>query len=393
MAASAKEYSSSKVRKYLPFVSLLAVAIASITAVIVAHQLTQPDTGKQLAESPLNRNRLAYLVSNKHYRLPDYQEVYRHTHSIQELDHYLHTLDPYSKYLSSAEVAFIKERSNKSRTGIGLDLLMNRGKILGVPILQGPAYQAGMILPAYINSIDGHKISYSDFSSYAFLTKYHPGKIVPVKLESRTKSGKSDYAIKTAKYINQPILHFTYNDIFTIYIKKFSAGLNGQLNELLEMSKGYKKLVFDLRHCPGGDLYAMVDMVSQILPGSLNVVTIQKANGSDELTLRTLPNKVIGHPQLILLTSEFTASSAELFTWAIKIHEPTALIVGQPTKGKCMAQDTLPLADGSAILLTTFEVLNAANQSCQGIPMVLDLPIHDIALLSYTDIFHSLSVK
>jgi len=362
------------------FLLLLFCAIALIIAIAITIKQTsnhQPDAPS--ANNMYSRDKTALIVSSNHYKKPDYNEVYRHTNSIEELNRYLKTLDPYSKYLSSEEATFIKKRNRKKRVGIGLDLLVGEKKILGVPKQDSPAYRAGMTLPAYIHSIDDNKIVYNDFNSYAFLTELNPGAVVRVKLENSQNPQKSSYAIEVASYINEPILYSADNGTLFIQITKFSGGENSRLKKILESSTKSDKLVFDLRHCPGGDLYAMVDMLSFLLEEDLEVVSLEKADGQNELSLKTLPDRIISDIPLYVLVSEFTSSTAELFAWALKTHYSEVRVLGEPTQGKCLAQDMIQLNDGSTLKLTTHNVRNAAHQSCQGKPLVPDKLIRGIA--------------
>ncbi|MEN8130254.1 MAG: S41 family peptidase [Pseudomonadota bacterium] len=369
---------------------LLIVLLCGLFLIVTIPEVVQKVANSQLDNNIHSRDKTASIVSSNHYKEPDYKEVFKHTNSIQDLNEYLKTLDPYSKYLTSKEAIFLEKRNKKYRVGIGLDLLVKGEKILGVPVEQGPAYKAGIVMPAYVRSINDRKIVYSDFSSYSFLTELPAGKVVRLSLENSKKLDKTAYRIEVASHKTDPISYYAYGETLFIRIKKFVGGQNSQLKKILDTSKQYKKLVFDLRYCPGGDIYAMVDMLSFILEKNIDVASLEKANGKNELTLRTLPDKVVAGTPLFILVSEFTASSAELFAWAIKAHYPKAWVIGELTKGKCLAQDMFPFDDGSALKLTTYEVKNSSNQSCQGSPLVPDKMIRGIVLSNTQDIFNAL---
>ena len=79
-----------------------------------------------------------------------------------------------------------------------------------------------------------------------------------------------------------------------------------------------------------------------------------------------------------------------VFIWALKTHYPEAQVLGEPTQGKCLAQDMFQFNDGSTLKLTTYEVKNSANQSCQGNPLLPDKLIRGIALSNTPEIFNAL---
>ena len=376
------------------FLILLACGITLIVTISVlvlnaAKSGEDSDFGSRI----YSREDVAFTVSSNHYKEPGYREVYKHTNSIQDLNAYLKTLDPYSKYMTSEETTFLDKRNRKYRVGIGLDFLVKGERVFGVPVIQGPAYKAGMLQPAYVRSINDRKIEYSDFSSYSFLVELSAGEVVRLLLEDGENLDKTAYSIKAASHTTDPITYYSYMDTLFIRIKKFTGGENSQLKKILDTSAQYKKLVLDLRYCPGGDLYAMVDMLSLILQDNLNVAYLEKANGKNELTLKTMPGRIITDTPLYVLVSEFTASTAELFVWALKANHPKVQVLGEPTKGKCLAQNMFGFHDGSALNLTTYEVKNSFNESCQGRPLVVDTLIPGIVLSNTQDIFSRLTVK
>lgn len=367
---------------------LLFSAIALIIAILVAiRETTQNSANTHSATAVYRRDTAALIVSSDHYKRPPYAEVYDHTGSIGELNNYLQTLDPYSRYLGAEEAAFIEKRNRKNRTGIGLDFLVGRDKILAVPAREGPAYLAGLTAPAYLHSIDGRKIDYGDFNSYAFLTELPAGQVVQVTVEENGPRNTISYPIQVASYTNEPVAYVTHDRTLLIQIRKFAGGENSRLKRILESSKPFDKIAFDLRHSPGGDLYAMVDMLSFLLAENLDVVFLETADVKKELSLETLPDRIISDIPVYVLVSEFTASTAELFAWALRTHYPAIKILGEPTQGKCLAQNLFPFNDGSILRLTTHEVMSAAGQSCQGAPLVPDELVRGIALSDTRQIF------
>jgi len=391
MGCSGNASNCTRLQKSL-FLILLICGIVLIAAISVLVLKTDESGADSDFESNLySRDEVAFTISSSHYKEPDYEEVYKHTNSIRDLNAYLKTLDPYSKYSTSEEVIFLEKRNRKNRVGVGLDLLVKGEQIFGVPVMQGPAYKAGLVQPAYVRAINDRKIVYSDFSSYSFLGELSAGEVARVSLENNKNLDKTVYTIKAGNHATDPITYSTHKDTLFILIKKFIGGENSQLKRILDSSQEYKKLVLDLRYCPGGDLYAMVDMLSLILQDDLAVAYLEKADGKVELILKTLPGRVIANTPLYILVSEFTASTAELFVWALKANHPKVRVLGEPTKGKCLAQNMFGFHDGSALKLTTYEVKNSFNESCQGHPLVVDTLIPGVVLANTQEILNALA--
>jgi len=373
MGCSGNASNCTRLQKSL-FLILLICGIVLIAAISVLVLKTDESGADSDFESNLySRDEVAFTISSSHYKEPDYEEVYKHTNSIRDLNAYLKTLDPYSKYSTAEEVIFLEKRNRKNRVGVGLDLLVKGEQIFGVPVMQGPAYKAGLVQPAYVRAINDRKIVYSDFSSYSFLGELSAGEVARVSLENNKNLDKTVYTIKAGNHATDPITYSTHKDTLFILIKKFIGGENSQLKS------------------PGGDLYAMVDMLSLILQDDLAVAYLEKADGKVELILKTLPGRVIAEIPLYILVSEFTASTAELFVWALKANHPKVRVLGEPTKGKCLAQNMFGFDDGSALKLTTYEVKNSFNESCQGHPLVVDTLIPGVVLENTQEILNALA--
>ena len=185
----------SRLRYPLILIVLLCGIVLIVAIPELVRKTAKPGAHTEFDNKIHSRDKTAFIVSSNHYKEPDYKEVYKHTSSIQDLNAYLKTLDPYSKYLSSKEAIFLEKRSGKYRVGIGLDFLVKGEKIFGVPVTQGPAYKAGMVQPAYVRSINDRKIVYSDFSSYSFLTELAAGTVVRLSLENSKILDKTTYTI------------------------------------------------------------------------------------------------------------------------------------------------------------------------------------------------------
>ena len=102
-----------KLRKPLYLVVLLCGVLLLVTMPGVVRKIIAPGANGLFDNKIHNRDNTAFIVSSNHYKGPDYKEVYKHSNSIQDLNAYLKTLDPYSKYLTSREAIFIEKRSRK----------------------------------------------------------------------------------------------------------------------------------------------------------------------------------------------------------------------------------------------------------------------------------------
>jgi carboxyl-terminal processing protease len=134
--------------------------------------------------------------------------------------------------------------------------------------------------------------------------------------------------------------------------EKTSDELESALRKL--KSEGMQGLVLDLRWNPGGLLEQAVEVCQKFLPRGELVVTTEGRNpaqntmrkamgrGGDEL--RNMP--------IVVLVNLGSASASEIVAGCLQDLK-RAVILGEKTFGKGSVQSIFPLADGSALRLTT----------------------------------------
>ena len=113
------------------------------------------------------------------------------------------------------------------------------------------------------------------------------------------------------------------------------------------LDNGAKKLIFDVRHNPGGYANELVKVLDYLLPEGevFHTVTYdgkENIDYSDE--------KCLDIPMAVLVNSG-SYSAAEFFAAALQEYE-AAIVVGEKTTGKGYFQNTFLLDDGSAVALS-----------------------------------------
>jgi len=327
---------------------------------------------------------IANTIATQHYLHPPFDTVYQHTHNQTALNRYLTTLDKYSHYYSAEYIRFANKRNQKKRIGIGMDLLINGNTVLAVPFANAPLFRAGMTKPAYIHSLNNKVINYDDLSTYQFLGDLRAGQSVTIK----TKEIGTTYKAH-ATYINNKTLHYQrIHQHGVITLRKFTEANVLSLKKALAKTKRVPVIVIDLRHNPGGDVYATTDMLSFFLKKNQDIAYLKR--GEQRISLQSLQGRIVRNKRIIILTSRFTASSAEVFIHALKHYYPKLTLIGDKTAGKCLAQEDFPLKNNALLHLSVYTLLTPTSQSCQGIPIIPDRMIKNIELMSINDIVSSL---
>ncbi len=263
--------------------------------------------------------------------------------------------DPYSGYYTAEEYAKLQEQMTGNYAGIGATLTQNtetkQCTIVSV-YEDSPAEKAGLAAGDEIVSADGNTATdYDALDDFVSLIRGEAGTDVEITYID-AETGETETTTVTRANINIPSVKYEMMDdgIGYIRIDSFSENTYDDYIEAMDTltSQGMQAVIFDLRANGGGLVTSVTDILDDILPAGTTVYMLDKDGNRTEYTSddehqRNLP--------IAVLTSENTASAAEIFSGAIRDFGYGTLI-GQTTFGKGIVQQTMPLADGSAIKLT-----------------------------------------
>jgi carboxyl-terminal processing protease len=132
--------------------------------------------------------------------------------------------------------------------------------------------------------------------------------------------------------------------------------------------QGAAALVFDLRQNGGGLLSSVHDVLDYLISDGTKeepkVVVTTKDKNENEQRYICDDGHSVALPMAVLIDGG-TASAAELFAAALRDYE-LALLVGQTTYGKGVAQSTYELGDGTAVRLTTAKYFPPCGENYDG---------------------------
>jgi carboxyl-terminal processing protease len=188
-------------------------------------------------------------------------------------------------------------------------------------------------------------------------------------------------AIIQSRSVKSALLGSGYGYIKITHFNQRTA--DSVLAAIVEMDRqsgsGLKGALLDLRDNPGGLLKSAVAVSSVFLPDDSLVVYTEAAVKESRMRLQTSESKYLQASgadyrkylpdlktlPLVVLVNSGSASSAEILAGALQDHR-RASVVGTQTFGKGSVQVLLPLADGSALKLTTAHYLTPNGQRIQG---------------------------
>ncbi len=279
----------------------------------------------------------------------------------------LNSLDPHSEFMDIEKFDELKKDTEGEFGGLGVIVEVSKEKVLTVisPMEDSPGLRAGILPQDQILKINGVNTTHLEFEDAVKELRGQPGTPVSITIRRPSTGEVKDYHLEraiikvdTVRDINGAgEFPLSKNNIGYVRILQFGEKTSDDLDKALKklMGQGAKALIIDLRNNPGGLLEQARDVCEKFLPFNQLIVTTEGRGPSPVSVLRAgNRGKRIDMPMAILVNGN-SASAAEIVAGCLQDLQPIthAIVVGEQTFGKGSVQSILPLADGSALRLTT----------------------------------------
>lgn len=318
----------------------------------------------------------------------------------------LATLDPFSSFFDSDQFRQLQEQQRGQAVGFGSILYVQEGKVLVISAApDSPAGRAGLGPGDEIVEVNGTRIAGLDFRSLIELLQQAREKPVRLGVIHPGKVVSQDYELKPAE-VNMPTVDKSFvlrPGIGYLHLASFESNTPEEVSQALarlqkqasaadsgspQTSSGAKGpggarksavssagrasdsalrgVILDLRDNHGGQVQAALGVASIFLPKGLSVLTV-RGRAQPPQTFRTAEPpgnfQSWGGPLVLLVNGE-TASASEVLAAALEEHD-RAVIAGEPTYGKGVVQNVLPLSDNMGLALTVAQYFTPSGRSIQ----------------------------
>jgi carboxyl-terminal processing protease len=293
--------------------------------------------------------------------------------------------DPYTYYLEPRDAAREMQDRSGSFEGIGAVLTpYNRQTGRGVEILNvyrdGPAYEAGVQRGDIFLEVDGVDVADFTTTEVVELVRGPGGTTVRI---SFLRPGEDDPVVFEIVRATIEIVNVSgavvEGDVGYVHISSFGNQL--VYEQLLEtimrlQLDGAKSFVLDLRDNPGGLLTQGILVADEFL--ERGDIVFQRARGVTQRLASADPGGLVDAPMVVLVNRN-SASASEIVAGALQ-ENARALIIGERTFGKGVAQSVVSLADGGQFAYTSFEWLTPDRRSISAEGIVPDVLVTDSRL-------------
>lgn len=285
-------------------------------------------------------------------------------------------LDPHSGFLDLGEYQNLKQDTEGSFGGVGIELGMRKGFLTVIAPIEGtPAAQAGLEAKDRIVAIDGVETIGETLDWAVQRIRGEIGTSVTLTIKRAGKDKPFDVSVVRAKI--QAVatkMKILPHGIGYVRITQFSNRTTSDLKKAMETfaaDPSVRGLVLDFRNNPGGLLKEAVTVADMFLDSGLIVNTIGRGFQQEREHFATGPNTNTTMPIVVLVNSG-TASASEIVVGALKDRQ-RAVVVGFQTFGKGSVQSVYQLRNDTGLRLTTARYYTPSGGSIQANGITPDL--------------------
>ncbi len=288
------------------------------------------------------------------------------------IDAMLNSLDPFTNYISEAEIEGFRFQTTGKYGGIGATIRKS-GDYLAVaePYEGFAAYKAGLMAGDVILEIDGKSTKGKTTDEASKVLKGSPG--TTIKLLIQRPGDKNtmlkEFPREEIKINSVPYHGMLNNEIGYIRLSQFTEQCGKDVADAvkdLKSKNDLKGIVFDLRGNPGGLLNEAVNIVNVFVDKGQKVVSTKGKVAEWDKEYKALNEAVDTKIPVVVLVNSGSASASEIVSGAFQDLD-RGVVVGQKTYGKGLVQSTRQLSYGTQLKVTTAHYFTPSGRCIQAL--------------------------
>lgn len=286
------------------------------------------------------------------------------------IDEMLKSLDPYTNFISEAEIEDVRLMTTGQYGGIGARITLRDDRIMITEPYEGfPAHKAGLLPGDIIIEINSQAIEGRNADEVRTLLQGQPGTTLNLLLERDGEQWNESIEREVIRVANIP--YHGMIDETTAYIKLsgFTRRAGREVRDaFLELKKEHEveSLVIDLRGNGGGLLHEAVNITNLFVDKEKLVVNTQGRLENRTSVHRTLNDPLDTEIPLVILVDRASASASEIVAGAIQDYD-RGVILGHRTFGKGLVQNVVPLSYNTQLKVTVAEYFIPSGRGIQAI--------------------------
>ncbi len=277
------------------------------------------------------------------------------------IDAMLGSLDPYTNYISEAQIEGFRIATTGRYGGIGASIQKSGEYAVISEVYDGfSAVKAGLKVGDVIKTIEGKSAKNKTNDEISEVLKGSPGTKVSLTIDRLQLDGtmkpldilveREKITVPNVPYsgmINDEIGYFT----LTTFTDRAGANVANALIELKKNNPKLKGVVFDLRGNGGGLLNEAVNVSNVFIKKNELVVTTRGKVKEWDKNFKTRNEPIDLNIPLVILTDKGSASASEIVSGVIQDLD-RGVVLGQKSYGKGLVQNTIDVGYNSRVKVT-----------------------------------------
>ena len=288
------------------------------------------------------------------------------------IDAMVGSLDPYTNYISEAQVESYRISTEGKYQGIGavVDKIDDYVTIVE-PYAGSPVIEAGLEAGDQIISIEGKSTKGKSQEEVTTFFRGIPG--TKVKLGIR-RDGTPDFDVDLVRgqvrIPNVPYSGFVGDQVGYVALTTFTAdagkNIRKAIRELKNEDNNIKGLILDLRNNGGGLLKEAISVSNIFVPQNIEVVSVKSKVRDRNQSYKTLALPLDLDLPLVVLINKSSASASEIVSGVVQDMD-RGVLMGQRSYGKGLVQNTQDVGYNSRVKITTSKYYIPSGRCIQSV--------------------------
>lgn len=274
------------------------------------------------------------------------------------IDKMLESLDPYTNYISEADVEDFRFMTTGEYAGIGALISKQNDKIIIAEPYEGfPAQKYGLKAGDIILEVEGKSTSTMETEDVSNLLKGPAMRPVKIKVQRPTDNKILEVDVVREKITIDAVPYYGMLDQNTAYIRlaNFTQDCSEDVKKAYLELKGKHNpgsLILDLRSNPGGLLIESVKIMNLFVPKGTEIVSTRGKVKEWDNVYKAMQNPIDTTIKIAVLINRASASASEIIAGAMQDLD-RGLIIGTRSFGKGLVQTTRDLSYNAKLKVTT----------------------------------------
>jgi len=289
------------------------------------------------------------------------------------IDAMVESLDPYTNYISESDIEGYRYMTEGRYNGIGAVSKTVDDYVTIMELYEGqPADKAGLQVGDKIVAVDNQDAAGKTTDELNNILRGFPG--TEVELTIRRPGTPGDFKVNLVReevnVDNVPYYGLVREDVGYVALTTFTrqAGKNvaDAVREMKEQNPELKGIILDLRNNGGGLLTEAVNLCNIFIPKGEIVVTTKGKVKEWDRSFSTRSNSVDEEIPLTVLVNNYSASASEIVSGVVQDYD-RGVLIGQPTYGKGLVQNTRDIGYNAKVKMTTAKYYIPSGRCIQSV--------------------------